>query len=127
MPNAPSVKDTTTDNAGKGEASASLASIRDVYSFGEGKFWLVAGGLFCSAVTGCVFPVMVFIFATSFQEIGGSTSQADFFDGVRGVAFNMMELGYVTCSRSTVHGDRALPPNNVFNSFSMTELSHLSQ
>ena len=67
----------------------------DVYSFGEGKFWLVAGGLFCSAVTGCVFPAMVFIYATSFQEIGGSTSQADFLDGIRGVAFSMMVLGYV--------------------------------
>ena len=123
MPNAPSIKDTATDNAGKGEALAPLASIRDVYSFGEGKFWLVAAGLFCSAVTGCVFPAMVFVFATSFQEIGGSTSQADFLDGVRGVAFNMMELGYVTC---TVHADIALPENNVHNSFAVTELSRLS-
>ena len=93
MPNAPSAKDTMTDNAGRREVTAPLASIRDVYSFGEGKFWLVVGGLFCSAVTGCVLPAMVFVYATSFQEIGGSTSQADFLDGVRGVAFNMMELG----------------------------------
>ena len=93
-----STNNTVTSKAGKGEPAAPLASIRDVYSFGEGKFWLVAGGLFCAAVTGCVFPAMVFIFATSFQEIGGSTSQADFLDGVRGVAFSMMVLGYVLCN-----------------------------
>ena len=98
MPNAQSVNETVTANAEKGEPLAPLASIRDVYSFGKGKFWLIAGGLVCSAVTGCVFPAMVFVFATSFQELGGSPSQTDFLDGVRGVAYSVMVLGYVRCT-----------------------------
>ena len=70
-----------------------LATIQDVYSFGEGKFWLVLGGLLCSVVTGCVMPAMGFVYANSFQELGGSTSQADFLEGIRRVAYNLMVLG----------------------------------
>ena len=93
MAYAPSINDSATANGTKGEKVESLASIRDVFSFGEGKFWLVACGFVCSAVTGCVFPAMVFVFANSFQAIGASSSQADFLDGVRRVAYSMMVLG----------------------------------
>jgi hypothetical protein len=93
MPDAANVNDLVTAKERKGEKVESLASIRDVFSFGEGKFWLVVFGFICSAVTGCVFPAMVFVFANSFQAIGGSTSQADFLDGVRRVSYSMMVLG----------------------------------
>ena len=94
MPGTPSgVNDTATANERKGEKVKSLASIWDVYSFGGGKFWLVACGLACSAVTGCVFPAMVFVYANAFQTIGGSSSQSEFLDGARGVAYSMMVLG----------------------------------
>ena len=93
MPDAPSVDDIATADGSEGEKVKSLASIRDVYSFGEGKFWLVACGLACSAITGCVFPAMVFVYANAFQTIGGSSSQDEFLDGARGVAYSMMVLG----------------------------------
>ena len=92
MADAASVNDTASVNETKPEKGEALASIRDVFSFGDNKFWLVACGIACSAVTGCVFPAMVFIFANSFQAIGGSSSQVDFLDGIRRVAYSMMVL-----------------------------------
>jgi hypothetical protein len=70
-----------------------LASLQDVYSFGKNKFWLVVGGFFCSAVTGCVLPAVAFIFATSFEAVGASTSSEDFLADIRRIAFTLMILG----------------------------------
>jgi hypothetical protein len=85
--------DNETSNEVKEATGTHLATIQDVFSFGEGKFWLVFGGLLCSVVTGCVMPAMAFVYANSFQELGGSSSQADFLAGIRGIAYNLMVLG----------------------------------
>ena len=70
-----------------------LASYREVYSFGEGKFWLVLGGFFSSVVSGCVFPAIAFVFANSFQELGASSTDEDFLADIRRIAYIMMVLG----------------------------------
>ena len=91
----PVVEGPKTDHETSDEVkeASRLATIQDVYSFGEGKFWLVFGGRLCSVVTGCVMPAMAFVYANSFQELGGSSSQTDFLAGIRGVAYNLMVLG----------------------------------
>jgi hypothetical protein len=64
----------------KKEDEKALAFIRDVFSFGAGskKRICLVLGLACSFVSGCVFPVMAFLFARSFQDLGASTSNDDF-------------------------------------------------
>lgn len=83
-------KEGTKDTAG---AAPPLASISEVYSFGPGKFWYVFGGIICSAVTGCVFPAMAFIFADSFEQLGASASEDAFLGNIRTVAYTLMILG----------------------------------
>jgi hypothetical protein len=68
-------------------------SLREVYSFGQNKQWLVIAGFFCSAVTGCLFPAMAFVFATSFEEMTASTSGQDFLADIQCVSFVLMVLG----------------------------------
>lgn len=75
------------------EEAIPLASIAEVYSFGEGKFWYVVGGVFCSGVTGLVFPAMAYIFADSFEQLGASSSSAQFLADIRLIAYTLMCLG----------------------------------
>ena len=79
----------------KKEVEKPLASIRDVFSFGTGhkKRICLILGLACSFVSGCVFPVMAFLFARSFQDLGASTSNDDFLAQVRELSYTFMVLG----------------------------------
>jgi hypothetical protein len=79
----------------KKEEEKPLASVRDVLSFGTGhkKRICLILGFVCSFVSGCVFPVMAFLFARSFEDLGASTSNDDFLAQVRELAYNFMVLG----------------------------------
>jgi ATP-binding cassette subfamily B (MDR/TAP) protein 1 len=81
----------------KKEEAKPLASIRDVFSFGEGrkKRICLVLGFACSFVSGCVFPVMAFLFARSFQDLVGSVSDDNFLAQVRELAYSFMVLGAV--------------------------------
>jgi len=78
-----------------------LASLSEVYSFGEGKFWYVFGGMCASAVTGCVFPAMAYVFADSFEQLA-ATTDGDFLADIRGIAYTFMVLGVVAFTFMTL-------------------------
>jgi hypothetical protein len=80
------------DNSHKKEKPP-LASIPELYSFGENKGLLVAMGVICAAIAGCVLPSMIFVFADSFEKIGASTANPNFLAEIRRIAFILMILG----------------------------------
>jgi ATP-binding cassette subfamily B (MDR/TAP) protein 1 len=81
----------------KKEKEKPLASIRDVFSFGKcrKKRISIILGFACSFVSGCVFPVMAFLFARSFQDLVGVVSGDEFLAQVRELAYSFMILGAV--------------------------------
>lgn len=81
----------------KKEKDKPLASIRDVFSFGKcrKKRICLVLGFACSFVSGCVFPVMAFLFARSFQDLVGVVSGDEFLAQVRELAYSFMILGAV--------------------------------
>jgi hypothetical protein len=87
------VEDETKGSKEVKKEEVPLATIAEVYSFGEGKFWYVLGGMFCSGVTGLVFPAMAYIFADSFEQLGASTSDDEFLANIRLIAYTLMGLG----------------------------------
>jgi len=74
---------------------ATLASVSDVFSFGEGKSLLLLGGIICSTVTGCVFPAMAFLFAESFEDLAADATGEEFMKNIRFIAYSFMVLGVV--------------------------------
>lgn len=99
------VEDPKAGTAKKGEEEKApkieLASIRDVFSFGQGKFWFILGGMLASMATGAVFPAMAWIFADSFQQLGGSASGDAFMQNIRQVAYTLMVLGVIAFTAMT--------------------------
>ena len=72
-----------------------LASAREVFSFGSGrkKRVCLTLGLICSFVSGCIFPLMAFLFAKSFEDLGASATSEGFMVEIRKLAFYFMGLG----------------------------------
>jgi len=72
-----------------------LASARQVFSFGAGrkKRVCLTLGLICSFVSGCIFPLMAFLFAKSFEDLGASATSEGFLAEVRKLAYYFMALG----------------------------------
>lgn len=72
-----------------------LASARQVFSFGAGrkKRVCLTLGLICSFISGCIFPLMAFLFAKSFEDLGASAESEDFLKEIRKLAFYFMGLG----------------------------------
>jgi hypothetical protein len=73
------------DDAKANITAKPLASIKDVFSFGSGlktRICLVLG-ILCSILAGLIMPAVAFVFASSFQRLGASTSSEGFLDQVR--------------------------------------------
>ena len=72
-----------------------LASVREVFSFGAGrkKRTCLVLGVICAICSGAVFPAVAFFFSRSFQALGASTSNEDFLQQVRRLAFTFIILG----------------------------------
>mmetsp|Transcript_20583 Transcript_20583/g.59736 ORF Transcript_20583/g.59736 Transcript_20583/m.59736 type:complete len:1251 (-) Transcript_20583:552-4304(-) len=88
-----------------GEEEAPLASFGETFSFGgesRRKTPCLVLGLFCAAVTGCVYPAMAFFFAQVFETLGADSSSADFMANVRTMAWTFMILGAVALTMMTI-------------------------
>ena len=74
-----------------------LASYRQVFSFGAGrkKRVCLTLGLIFSFVSGCIFPLMAFLFAKSFEDLAGASaiSSDEFLAEIRKLAYYFMGLG----------------------------------
>lgn len=83
------------DDKDKKKKDEPLSSARQVFSFGAGrkKRVCLTLGLICSFVSGCIFPLMAFLFAASFEKLGASATGDDFLTEVRKVAYYFMGLG----------------------------------
>lgn len=83
------------DGADAANEDKPLASVRDVFSFGAGrkKRICLALGVICAICSGAVFPAVAFFFSRSFQALGASTSNQDFLQQVRRLAYTFIILG----------------------------------
>jgi len=81
----------------KQEQEQQLATIRQVFSFGGGlkKQVGIALGLICAVCSGCVFPALAFLMATTFKTLSVPTSP-DFMGDIRRVSLLFIGLGLFT-------------------------------
>ena len=74
-----------------------LASVRDVFSYGDR--WVKAVclplGLIFAAIAGAVAPTMIFVFARSFETLVAPPSSPEFMDTVKEMTYIFMGLGVV--------------------------------
>ena len=72
-----------------------LATAKQVFSFGAGrkKRICLTLGLICAFVSGCIFPLMAFLFAKAFENLSATATSEDFLEEVRNMAFYFMGLG----------------------------------
>lgn len=80
-----------------------FATAQQVFSFGAGRKIRVCLtlGLIYSVVSGCIFPLMAFLFAKSVEDLGASATSEGFLAEVRKLACYFMALGaaaFVTMS-----------------------------
>jgi ATP-binding cassette subfamily B (MDR/TAP) protein 1 len=71
-----------------------LASFREVFSFGSGpkkRVGLILG-IMCAILSGCIYPALAFILATTLKTLSVPTSD-DFLKDIRRIAFIFMGLG----------------------------------
>ena len=71
------VEESSSTSSQKPADAAALATAKEVISFmPDLKTKVYFGvGVFCAAVSGCVFPAMAFLFSKSFEDLSGSTSK----------------------------------------------------
>lgn len=83
------------DGANKKRKTKELATVRQVFSFGTGprkKLGLMLG-IFCSVLTGCVFPSLAFIMSNTFRTLSAPTEGGDFLGNIRTMALIFVGLG----------------------------------
>jgi ATP-binding cassette subfamily B (MDR/TAP) protein 1 len=92
----PVVKDEDDLNAKKKDEAAPLAKMSQVFSkFGRTRKVAILRfvGILFSIISGCVYPIMAFFFARSFEDLGGGGD--DYMAQIRNLAYTFMVLGAV--------------------------------
>ncbi|CAJ1951172.1 unnamed protein product [Cylindrotheca closterium] len=93
------VKDKTVTNDkedDKKEQPDPLASVSDVFSFAQtfSNKLCIGLGIFFAACTGCTFPAMAWIFASSFERLSSvGVEGVDYLEQIRTLAFQLLALG----------------------------------
>jgi ABC-type multidrug transport system fused ATPase/permease subunit len=78
-----------------------LASISDVFSYGDGwiKFVCLTLGFFLAMVSGAVAPALIFYFAKAFEELVADPQDEEFMKQIRELAYTFLVLGVIAfCS-----------------------------
>lgn len=95
-----SIIDSSSFNAKKEHQKQHRAGIMQVFQFGDGpKKWCgLLLGMFCAAISGCVYPFMAFLLSNTFQVLSVPTSD-EFRENIRELSFAFMIIGAVAfCS-----------------------------
>jgi len=89
-------KDDDDKDKDKKEEPDPLASVSDVFSFAQtfGNKLCLVFGIFFAAITGCTFPAIAWIFASSFEKLSSfGVEGVDYLEQIRNLAFQLLALG----------------------------------